>query len=125
MNDSKPFKIFVVEDNEWYNRFLVHNLSLNPDYEITSFLNGKVCLNQLNDQPDVITLDYRLPDISGLELLRKIKQENNDIQVILISEQDDIEVVVDLLREGAYDYIVKSNFNLEELKEKIKEIVGV
>jgi CheY-like chemotaxis protein len=79
LNENKPFKIFVVEDNEWYNRFLVHTLSLNPDYEIVSFLNGKDCLNQLNDQPDVITLDYRLPDLSGLELLREIKAENNDI----------------------------------------------
>jgi two-component system, NtrC family, response regulator AtoC len=120
LNDSKPFKIFVVEDNEWYNRFLVHNLSLNPDYEIVSFLNGKDCLNQLNDQPDVITLDYRLPDISGLELLRKIKEENSDIQVVLISEQDDIEVVVDLLREGAYDYIVKSN----DIRERLLNTIG-
>lgn len=35
--DEKPFKIFVVEDDDWYNRLLVHNLSLNPDYEIESF----------------------------------------------------------------------------------------
>ncbi len=122
LNENKPFKIFVVEDNEWYNRFLVHTLSLNPDYEIVSFLNGKDCLNQLNDQPDVITLDYRLPDISGLELLREIKAENNDIQVILISEQDDIAVVVDLLREGAYDYIVKSNDIRERLLNTVSNI---
>jgi two-component system, NtrC family, response regulator AtoC len=122
LNDNKPIKIFVVEDNEWYNRFLVHNLSLNPDIEIVSFMNGKDCLNHLNDSPDVITLDYRLPDISGLELLRKIKEENSDIQVILISEQDDIAVVVDLLREGAYDYIVKSNDIRERLLNTISNI---
>lgn len=122
LNDNKPFKIFVVEDNEWYNRFLVHNLSLNPDYEIVSFLNGKDCMNHLNDSPDVITLDYRLPDISGLDLLRKIKEENSDIQVVLISEQDDIEVVVDLLREGAYDYIVKSKDIRERLLNTVNNI---
>jgi two-component system response regulator AtoC len=120
--DNKPIKVFVVEDNEWYNRFLVHNLSLNPDIEIISFMTGKDCLNHLNDCPDVITLDYRLPDISGLDLLRKIKEENNDIQVILISEQDDIAVVVDLLREGAYDYIVKSNDIRERLLNTISNI---
>jgi two-component system response regulator AtoC len=122
LSENRPFKIFVVEDNEWYNRFLVHNLSLNPDYQIVSFLNGKDCLNKLYDQPDVITLDYRLPDISGLELLRKIKQENADIQVVLISEQDDIEVVVELLKEGAYDYIVKSNDIRERLLNTISNI---
>ena len=47
--------------------------------------------------------------MNGVDILKKIKQENEDIEVILISEQDDIEVVVDLLRHGAFDYIVKSN----------------
>lgn len=105
---SKPLKIFVIEDDEWYNRLLVHNLSMNPDYEITSFSNGKSCLKNLYQSPDIITLDYRLPDMKGLEVLKQIKEINEDIQVILISEQDDIEVVVDLLKHGAYDYIVKS-----------------
>ena len=91
---EKPFKIFVVEDDEWYNRLLVHNLSLNPDYEIESFTNGKDCLNNLSKNPDVVTLDYRLPDMQGLEILQKINTENEEIQVILISEQDEIEVVV-------------------------------
>lgn len=108
-------KIFIVEDNDWYNRLLVHNLSLNPDFEIESFFTGKDCLAHLDKQPDVVTLDYRLPDMSGIEVLRRIRQENDRIQVILISEQDDIEVVVDLLKEGAYDYIVKSN----DIKERL------
>ncbi|HEY4789367.1 MAG TPA: response regulator, partial [Bacteroidales bacterium] len=113
--EQKPFKIFVVEDNEWYNRFLVYNLSLIPEYEVTSFFNGKDCLNHLNDDPDVITLDYRLPDISGLEVLSQIKKENSDIQVLLISEQDDIQVVLELLKLGAYDYIIKTN----DIKERL------
>ncbi|MDO8930695.1 MAG: response regulator, partial [Bacteroidota bacterium] len=63
---EKAFKIFVVEDDEWYNRLLVHTLSLNPDYEIQSFANGKDCLANLHQEPDIITLDYRLPDMKGL-----------------------------------------------------------
>ena len=105
--DTKPFRVFVVEDDNWYNRLLVHNLSLNPDYVIDSYTNGKDCLDNLNKNPDVITLDYRLPDMKGLEILKRIKAENEDIQVVLISEQDEIDVVVELLKYGAYDYIVK------------------
>lgn len=107
--DKKGFKIFVVEDNEWYNKLLVHNLELNPDYEVISFFNGKDCINNLDDPPNIVTLDYRLPDMTGSEVLQQIKKVNEDIEVILISEQDDIDVVVDLLKQGAYDYIVKSN----------------
>ena len=116
------FKIFVVEDDEWYNRLLVHTLSLNPDYEIQSFTTGKSCLANLHHQPDVITVDYRLPDMKGLELLKQIKEINEDIQVILISEQDDIEVVVTLLRLGAYDYIVKSKDIRERLLNTVNNI---
>ncbi len=68
---EKPFKIFVVEDSEWYNRLLVHTLSLNPDYEIKSFFNGKDFLNSLFESPDIVTLDYRLPDYTGLEILKR------------------------------------------------------
>ncbi|WP_321997344.1 sigma-54 dependent transcriptional regulator [Draconibacterium orientale] len=120
--EVKNIKIFVVEDDEWYRRLLVHNLSMNPDYEIQAFGTGKECLNNLHELPDVVTLDYRLPDMKGLEVLKQIKAINDDIQVILISEQDDIEVVVDLLKHGAYDYIVKSKDIRERLLNTVNNI---
>lgn len=106
---SEQMKIFVVEDNEWYNRLLVHHINMNPDFEVRGFLSGKELLNNLNDSPDVITLDYRLPDIKGSDLLKKIKDYDESIEVIVISEQDDIQVAVDLLKEGAFDYLVKND----------------
>ena len=120
--EVKTSKIFVVEDDEWYRRLLVHNLSMNPDYEAKAFGTGKECLNNLHELPDVVTLDYRLPDMKGLEVLKQIKAINDDIQVILISEQDDIEVVVDLLKHGAYDYIVKSKDIRERLLNTVNNI---
>jgi two-component system response regulator AtoC len=119
---EKPFKIFVVEDSEWYNKLLVHTLSLNPDYEIKSFFNGRDFLNSLFESPDIVTLDYRLPDITGLELLKLIREENSDIQVILISEQGDIDTVVNLLKLGAYDYISKSDDIKDRLLNTVKNI---
>jgi two-component system response regulator AtoC len=116
---EKPFKIFVVEDSEWYNRLLVHTLSLNPDYEIKSFFNGKDFLNSLIESPDIVTLDYRLPDITGLEILKRIREDNPEVQVILISEQGDIDTVVNLLKLGAYDYISKS----EDIKDRLLNTV--
>ncbi len=120
--NEKPIKIFVVEDNDWYNKLVVHTLSLNPDYEIHSFFNGKDCLNNLHSKPDIITLDYRLPDMSGMEVLKRIKEENDEIQVILISEQEDINTVVDLLKLGAYDYITKSNDIRDRLLNTVQNI---
>ncbi len=116
---ERPVRIFVVEDNEWYNKLLVYTLSLNPDYEVKSFFNARDFLDHLGESPDIVTLDYRLPDLSGLEVLKRIRQENNEVQVILISEQDDIDLVVTLLKMGAYDYITKS----DDIKERLLNTV--
>lgn len=103
-------KIFVVEDNDWYRKLLVHLLSLNPDYEVTSFTDGPSILKALEvDSPFLITMDYRLPGIEGDELLKLIRQNHPNTVVIIISEQEDIETAVSLLKLGAYDYIVKGN----------------
>lgn len=112
---DNPLKIFVVEDDEWYNKLLVHTLSLNPDFEVKGFHNAGDFLRSLEQSPDIVTLDYRLPDMSGMEVLERIKQENSDIKVILISEQEDINTAVSLLKLGAYDYISKTN----DIKERL------
>lgn len=119
---EKEFQVFVVEDNDWYNQLLVHTLSLNPDYQVHSFMNGIDCLENLDREPDVITLDYRLPDMTGIDVLRRIKNVDPDIQVIMISEQADINVVVELLKEGAYDYIIKTNDIRERLLNTVQNI---
>ena len=70
---DKEFLIFVVEDDEWYRKLLVHTLSLNPDYTVKAFENGESMLKHLKEKPQLITLDYRLPDYTGEELFDKIK----------------------------------------------------
>jgi len=114
--------IYVVEDNDWYNRLLVHTLSLNPDYEVRGFANGTDFLASLHELPDIVTLDYRLPDIGGEALLKKIRQEYPSIQVILISEQEDINTAVSLLKLGARDYITKSNEIRDRLLISVQNI---
>jgi DNA-binding NtrC family response regulator len=118
---ERPVKIFVVEDNEWYNKLLVYTLSLNPDYEIRSFFNARDFLNSLHESPDIVTLDYRLPTFQVLNL-KRIREDNNDIQVILISEQEDIDMVVTILKMGAYDYITKSNDIKDRLLNTIQNL---
>lgn len=108
-------KIFVVEDDPLYARYIEHALELNPDYSVKIFSSGNDCLKHLKDQPHIITLDYQLPDISGDSLLKKIKLFNPDICVIIISGQQDISTAIELIKEGAYDYIIKNNDTRERL----------
>lgn len=117
---DQAFKIFVVEDDEWYRELLGYNLELNPDYEIHKFGTATDCLNALHERPDVITLDYRLPDMEGDEVLRRIKDVNEQIEVIIISEQDNIETAVALLKQGAYDYLVKA----KDIRDRLLNVVN-
>lgn len=114
--------IFVVEDNEWYNRLLRHHLNMIEDYDVRGFLSGKEFLSHLHERPDIITLDYRLPDIKGSELLKRIREFDEGIEVIIISEQADVQTAVDLLREGAYDYLVKNDEIQQRLHSAIEKI---
>ncbi len=100
-------KIFVVEDNELYAKMMHHHLSLNPDNEVKVFHDGRECLNNLHLKPNMIFLDYSLPNFSGIDVLKKIKASHPELPVVIVSGQEDVSTAVELLREGAYDYIVK------------------
>jgi two-component system response regulator AtoC len=105
---TKQLKIFVLEDDEWFNNYLVHSISLNPDYEVTGFTEIPEFIKALSQRPDVITLDFKLGNTTGDHVLTKIKAFDESIPVIVISEQENIETAVDLIKQGAYDYIVKT-----------------
>ncbi|MEO1254501.1 MAG: sigma 54-interacting transcriptional regulator, partial [Bacteroidota bacterium] len=118
---SNPsFKIYVVEDDEWYQKLLVHTLSLNPDHVVKAFSDGASLLKAMNEQPQLVTLDYRLPDYSGSELFDKIKAINPDIEIIIISEQQDIETAIHLLKKGASDYLTKT----DDIRDRLIHILS-
>ena len=122
MNEQNQFTLLVAEDDEWYNRLLVYNLTLNPDYVVHSFSDAKSLLANLHLQPQVITLDYKLPDMTGDVVLQKIKERSPDTEVIIISEQENIETAVALLKLGAYDYLVKSKDIRDRLLNTVNNI---
>ncbi|UXP32163.1 sigma-54 dependent transcriptional regulator [Reichenbachiella agarivorans] len=117
---QQSWKVFVVEDDEWYRKLLVHTLSLNPDYEVSTYENGSSLLADLKKRPDLITLDFRLPDYSGAELFDKIKAFDPNIEIVMISEQQDVETAVSLLKKGAYDYLTKS----EDIRDRLIHVLN-
>ncbi|MDH5380790.1 MAG: sigma-54 dependent transcriptional regulator [Cyclobacteriaceae bacterium] len=120
MNKEEPFKIFIVEDDPSYLKFLQYVLSLNPDFVVECFNTGKAVLDNLHKQPNLITLDYSLPDLTGEQVLESIKSFNEQIPVIIISAQEKIGTAVNLLKLGAYDYISKD----KETKDRLLNIVN-
>ena len=114
----RDFKIFITEDDKWYAELLKHHMSLNPEYEVRTFETGAALQAALHEQPALVTLDYGLPDIKGDKLLQDVKSVCPDSAIVIISGQEDVNTAVTLLREGAYDYIVKD----EEAKDRLWNI---
>ncbi|HRE68590.1 MAG TPA: sigma-54 dependent transcriptional regulator [Cyclobacteriaceae bacterium] len=115
MYENDPVRIFVVEDDPAYTKFLMYVLSLNPDFEPEFFTSGKDCLAHLHKKPSVITLDYSLPDMEGEKVLKSIREFDPNISVIIVSAQEKIGTAVELLKAGAFDYISKD----EDAKDRI------
>lgn len=128
MKNQHALRIFVLEDDVWYGSMLEHYLSLNPDYEVRRFESSTAFFNHLHERPDVVTLDYSMPDMDGSAVLKKIREINPDIQVIIISGQEDVGTAISLLKNGAFDYIVKDDDVKDRLWNSLlhlREIVGL
>jgi DNA-binding NtrC family response regulator len=97
-------------------------LELNPEYEVKTFDSGKKLIKALHEKPDVVTLDYSLPDTNGKKLLSFIKKESPKTEVVIISGQEDITTAVELLKDGAYDYLVKDDDTKDRIWQAILHI---
>lgn len=121
MSDS-PFRIYMVEDDPWYGQLLVHHLSLNPDWNVELFTTGRALLDALSTPPDLVCMDFGLPDYGGEKLLRTVLERLPGLPVVVISGQEDISVAVNLLKMGAKDYIVKDDHTRELLWRSVVNI---
>lgn len=115
-------KIFIVEDDPFYGELLKRHVQLNPDNEVFLFKTGKACIENLHQKPDFISLDYRLPDMKGDEVMRKVHIEMPELPIVIVSGQEDVKTALDLLKEGAYDYLVKDDDAKDRLWNLINKV---
>ncbi|MBU6121969.1 sigma-54-dependent transcriptional regulator [Hymenobacter siberiensis] len=125
---ESPFIIFIVEDDPWYGQLLHYHLSLNPENTVHLWTSGQECLDNMHLLPDVVTIDFSLPDISGDKLLSTLRQRWPEVPLIVISAQDKIATAVHLLKMGASDYLVKDDNTKDFLwntVQKLRETNGL
>jgi DNA-binding NtrC family response regulator len=127
MNNDNKIKLFLVDDDILFLKTLEIEFLQQADFDIETFTTGELCLLNLSHNPDVVILDYHLDGIdknamNGIEILDKIKQYNSEIQVIMLSAQDSIEVAVNCMHHSAADYVVKSETAFIRLQKIIDSI---
>ncbi len=128
--------VFIIDDEESISKMLVHWVKNQWNYNCKTFINGTDALNALSENPDLVLLDIMLPDINGNEVLSRIKTKNPQVPVIMLSAQGSVEVALESIRLGAFDYFPKpidknrlepairnaiKHYDLEREVEKLKE----
>jgi len=122
--------IFLVDDEPIQNEMLKDHISSRYEYKLKTYENGEDAIRDLTLAPAIIVLDFHLnshlPNAqNGVEVLKKIKEISPQTQVIMLSGQDKLEVAVDSMKHGAYDYVIKGETafsRMENILDKIIEL---
>ncbi|HEX9113997.1 MAG TPA: sigma 54-interacting transcriptional regulator, partial [Nitrospirota bacterium] len=115
------FKILIAEDEEITLKHLINALQ-KAGYTAVGTQNGQDAFQKIeNDHFDLLIADIKMPGMTGMELLDKIKERQIEAEVIIITGFGSIGSVVEAMKKGAYDYVTKP-FNLDELLLKVRKI---
>ncbi|MBI5051090.1 MAG: sigma-54-dependent Fis family transcriptional regulator [Nitrospirae bacterium] len=116
-------KILVIDD-ETIIRLSCERTLIPEGYEVKSALGGKEGLEMLEKEPfTLVLLDLKMPDMDGIEVLKKIKDTWPENKVIMITGYSTVETAVKALKLGAWNYIEKP-FTPDALLEAVKEAIG-
>jgi DNA-binding response OmpR family regulator len=116
-------KVLVIDDNKELTNIIERYLEPRG-FEVISAHTVEESMNiiEREERIDVILLDLMLPDMHGLEFLKMIREHEKNVAIIVITGLKDLNTVIEVMKAGADDYLVKP-FRLGELEEKINEIL--
>lgn len=129
MVQKKEMLVFIVDDDPLFLEALHHYLSAENINELTikKFGTGEACLLEMEQKPEIVVLDYYLNSLvpeatNGIEILKKIKSTYPDTLIIVLSSQDSVETAVNILDNGAFEYVSKNESAFLRIENIIKNI---
>lgn len=121
-------KILIVEDDEAILKSLVFQFKKN-DFSVVAAKDGEEGLRLAKlEQPDVILLDIMMPKMDGMAMLKELRQTDEygqQVPIILLTNLSDTDKVAEAVNLGVYDYLVKSDWNLEDVVKTVKGKLGI
>jgi DNA-binding NtrC family response regulator len=121
---NKDFLIYIVEDDVPVNTLIFKFLEKQGFTNVQSFYSSEEMIAVLKANTDVIIIqDYDLPGKNGLETIFEIKPKYPRAEFIFLSGQRSIEIAIEAIKNGAFDYIVKDNFAKENVVTKVKNLL--
>jgi two-component system, NtrC family, response regulator AtoC len=117
-------KILLIDDDEGLIHFL-RRFFQRKGYDVTSCLNGKTAIDEISEKKfDLILLDYKMPEVNGLETLKKIKSSQVKTPIILMTAYGNTDLAIEAMKCGAYDYLIKP-FERDELSRIVFDALAV
>ena len=129
MSSNTPLKVLVIEDNEQMSEMIkdsiIHKFS---NAKVSVYTSGEAALNETKNNPDIIICDYQLDSqnpraLNGIQILGKLKKQFT-APVIFLSAQEKPEVSANIIKYGAYDYVVKNQQSFQLLEIIINNILN-
>jgi DNA-binding NarL/FixJ family response regulator len=129
MKDDAILKLFLVDDDTVFLKLMEIEFQQQADFSIETYASGELCMRSISHNPDIVILDYNLNGLdknamNGLEVLHQIKAFNPDIQVVMLSSQDVLDVAINSMANKAIDYVVKSETAFHRIQKIITTIVN-
>jgi two-component system response regulator AtoC len=113
-------KIFIAEDDPFLGTLYKTALEKIENVEVTHYISPLDCISNIQNNPNIVTIDYLMPGMNGIELMEKIKNYNSDIQCIMLSGQEELDVVIDTYKKGANDYIIKNENAIVNIENAVR-----
>ena len=121
LGGEKLIRVLMVDDNVEHIQLCAEFLP-KKEFEVDAAYTGGQAIDKLKMiKYDIVLLDYKLPDINGIDLLRKVRPLGLKIPIVFVSAMDDADLSFEAMKEGACDYIVKTFQYYNKLRERIFE----
>lgn len=118
MTETQPLRVLLVDDDDTYIKVVAQGLSDEFGCHTTIASTGEEALELLRSDKtgfDVILLDYMMPQMSGLDVLRRMYEDKNETPVVIITAAGSETVAVEAMKLGAYDYCRKEHTDIQQL----------
>ncbi len=116
-------KVLIIEDEDIV-RDLIKKKLIENGYEVITAENGKIGIEKIKEAPDLILLDVIMPVMGGFEVLEKMKEEEISIPVVIVSNSGQPVEINKAKALGVKDWIVKTEFDPDEVLKKVVEQIG-
>ncbi|OGX25084.1 MAG: hypothetical protein A2787_04935 [Omnitrophica WOR_2 bacterium RIFCSPHIGHO2_01_FULL_48_9] len=120
--------MLVVDDDEGYRMLLTDAIS-DAGFNVIAAKNGEEALQKISQNPDLIMLDYVLPDTTGIDILKKIRAQNSTwaqkVPVFMLTQKSDLSTIADAMEGHVSGYFVKSEEALDSMVAEVRQKLGV